>query len=116
MGKQRRKFGFEFKRQIVEAIEAGMPINEAARRNGISPSVISGWCDKFRTGTLVDRPSTREKALEKELQKYKAKVGELTVEIETLKKVDAWIQRKRRLSTSIITEKNLAEFQKDAES
>jgi transposase len=116
VGKQRRKFNFEFKKQIVEAIEAGMPINEAARRNGISPSVISHWRDKFRTGTLIDRPSAREKALEKELQRYKAKVGELTVEIDVLKKLDAWIQRKRKLDTSIITEKNLAEFQKDAES
>jgi transposase-like protein len=116
VGKQRRKFNFEFKKQVVEAIEAGLPINEAARRNGISPSVISHWRDKFRTGTLIDRPSAREKALEKENQKLKAKIGELVVEIDVLKKVDAWIRQRRKLDTSIITEKNLAEFQKDAES
>lgn len=116
MGKIRRKFTTDFKRQIVESIEAGITLNEAARRNGISPSVITKWRDHFRAGTLDDRPSAREKALEKELQKYKTKVGELVLEIDVLKKTDAWVQRRRRLDTSIVTEKNLAEFQKDAES
>jgi len=116
VGKQRRKFNFEFKKQVVEAIEAGMSVNEAARRNGISPSVIHHWREQLRAGTLIDRPSLREKALEKENQKLKAKIGDMVMEIEVLKKADAWIQRRRKLDTSIITEKNLAEFQKDAES
>ena len=116
MSKQRRKFDFEFKKQVVEAIEGGMSINEAARQNGISPSVILQWRNKFRAGTLVDKPSAREKALEKEVQKLHAEIGRLHMEIGHLKKLDAWIQRRKKLDTSIITAKNLEEFQKGAES
>ncbi len=116
MGKIRRKFDIEFKRQVAAAVDAGMPINEAARQHKVSPSVVVGWCDHFRAGTLIDRPTAKEKALEKENQKLKAKIGELVVQIDVLKKQDEWIRQRRKLNSSIITEKNLAEFQKGAES
>ena len=114
MGKQRRKFSADFKRQVVQEVDAGLSLNEAARRYQISPSVIIKWRDHFRHGTLVDKPSAHEKALEKELERYKAKVAELLMENEHLKKMDIWIRRQRKLDTSIITAKNLEEFQKDA--
>ncbi len=114
MGKQRRKFSAEFKRQVVQEVEAGLSLNEAARRHDIAPSLILKWRDHFRQGTLVDKPSPHEKALEKENQLLKAKIGEMLMEIEHLKKLDTWIRRQRKLDTSIITAKNLEEFQKGA--
>jgi len=114
MGKQRRKFGSDFKRQIVQEVETGLSLNEVARRHQIAPSLIIKWREHFRQGTLVDKPNSREKALEKELDRYKAKVAELLMENDLLKKVHEWIRRKKKLDTSIITAKNLEEFQKDA--
>jgi transposase-like protein len=116
MGKQRRKFDAQFKRQVVQEVEAGLSLNEAARRHAVSPSVIVKWRQHFREGTLVDTPSAREKAMEKELERYKAKVAELLMENDLLKKLHAWSRRRKKLDTSVITAKNLEEFQKGADS
>lgn len=116
MGKQRRKFDSRFKRQVVQEVEAGLSINEAARRHAVSPSVIVKWRQHFREGTLTDTPSASEKALEKELDRYKAKVAELLMENDLLKKFHQWSRRQKKLDTSVVTAKNLGEFQKDADS
>ena len=116
MGKQRRKFDAQFKRQVVQEVEAGLSLNEAARRHAVSPSVIVKWRQHFREGTLVDTPSAREKALEKENQQLKTKVAELVLENDLLKKLRQWSRRQKRLDTSVITAKNLGEFQKGADS
>jgi transposase-like protein len=116
MGKQRRKFSADFKRQVIQEVEAGLSLNEAARRYQISTSVITTWRDLFRRGALIDKPTAEVKALRKENQQLKAKIGEMLMEIDHLKKLDDWIRRRKKLDTSIITAKNLEEFQKDAES
>ena len=115
MGKQRRKFSADFKRQIVQEVESGLSLNAAARRHQISPALIFKWRQHLRQGTLVDKPSANEKALEKELERYKAKVAEMLMENDLLKKVQQWSRRQKKLDTSIVTAKNLEEFQKDAE-
>lgn len=116
MGKQRRKFSADFKKQIVQEVSMGLGLNEAARRYEISPSLIMKWREHFHQGTLVDKPSLREKTLEKELERYKTKVAELLMENDLLKKFHQWSQRQKKLDTSVITAKNLEEFRKDAES
>src|ERR1035438_4534084 len=87
MGKQRRKFSAEFKKQVIQEVESGLSLNEAARRHQISTSLISTWRDLLRHGNLVDKPSKREKTLEKEIERYKAKVAELLMENDVLKKI-----------------------------
>jgi transposase-like protein len=116
MGKQRRKFDVDFKKQLVRELESGVPLNELASRYQIYPSLIPKWQKHFNQGLFVDKPSGRELALEKELERYKTKVAELVMEIEHLKKLENWIQRQRKLNTSVITAKNLGEFQKDVKS
>jgi transposase-like protein len=116
MGKQRRKFSADFKRQVIQEVETGLSLNEAARRYQISTSVITTWRSLFRQGSLMDKPSAEVKALRKENQQLKTKIGEMLMEMEHLKKLDSWIRRQRKLDTSVITAKNLEEFQKDAES
>ncbi len=116
MGKQRRKFDVDFKKQLVRELESGVPLNELASRYQLYPSLIPKWQKHFNQGGFVDKTSGRELALEKELGRYKAKVAELVMEIEHLKKLDIWLQRQRKLNTSVITAKNLEEFQKDAKS
>ena len=115
MGKIRRKFEAEFKRQLIGQIEAGyLTVAQAARDHQLSRSLIERWRNQYRNNALVDRPSTRERQLEAENEKLKAKIGDLVMQMEHLKKLQAWVQRKKSADTSIITAKNLDQFRKPA--
>jgi transposase-like protein len=113
MGKIRRKYDAEFKRQLVRQIDAKeITASEASRTHDISRSLIDRWIQQFHEGTIVDKPSAREKALEKENQKLKAKIGDLVMEVELLKKIQRYARQKKKEDTSVITLKNLEQFQK----
>ena len=115
MGKIRRKFEAEFKRQLITQIEAGLlTLAQAARDHQLSRSVVERWRNQYRNNALVDRPSHRERQLEAENEKLKAKIGDLVMEMEHLKKVQAWVQRRRNADTSVITAKNWDQFRKPA--
>lgn len=113
MGKIRRKYDAAFKRKLVNQIQANeITISEASRTHDISRTLIDLWVRKFNEGTLADSPSAKEKVLEKEVHKLKAKVGELVMEIELLKKIQRYARQRRKEDTSVITLKNLEQFQK----
>lgn len=113
MGKIRRKFQVEFKQQLVQQIESGvLTQSQAAREYQISASVISKWRLQFQRGVLVERPSTRERLLEAENEKLKAKVGDLTMKIDLLKKMEDYARRQRSADSSVITGRNLVQFRK----
>lgn len=115
MGKIRRKFDAEFKRQLIMEIEAGhLSIAQAARDHQLSRSLVERWRDQYRKNALADRPSQRERQLEAENEMLKAKIGDLVMQMEHLKKLQAWVQRQRSADTSIITAKNLDQFRKPA--
>ena len=115
MGKIRRKFETEFKRQLIAQIEAGqLTVREAAREHQLSRSLVEYWREQYRNDHLVDRPSSRERLLEAENEKLKAKVGELVMQMDHIKKLQAWVQRKKSADTSVITAKNLDQFRKPA--
>ena len=115
MGKIRRKFEAEFKRQLIAQIEAGyLTAAQAARDHQLSRSLVERWRNQYRNNALVDRPSPRERQLEAENEKLKAKIGDLVMQMEHLKKMQAWVQRKKSADTSIITAKNLDQFRKPA--
>ena len=115
MGKIRRKFETEFKRQLIAEIEGGQTsIGQAARDHQISRSVIERWRVRYHNNALVDRPSSRERQLEVENEKLRAKVGELVMQMDHLKKLQAWVQRRKNADTSIITAKNWDQFRKPA--
>jgi transposase len=113
MGKQRRKFETAFKRQVVQQIEAGgLTTLQAARTHQLSPSLIDRWRKQLREQKLVDRPTTRERQLEAENEKLKAKIGDLVMQNDQLKKLQDYAQRLRNADTSVITAKNLDQFRK----
>lgn len=113
MGKIRRKYDVAFKRQLVAQIAAKeITPAEASRTHDISRSLIDRWIKQSNDGTIIDRPSNREKALEKEVEKLKAKIGDLVMENELLKKIQRYARQKRKEDTSVITLKNLERFQK----
>ena len=116
MGKIRRKFDVSFKTQVCQRIEAGIQsVAEICRDNQIQRTVVEGWLQRYTAGTLTAKSSDRERELERETEKLKAKIGELTMTIDLLKKVEAWKKQQTSVGSSIITSSNLAQFQKPAD-
>ncbi len=115
MGKIRRRFDVQFKIRICEAIRGDvMSVADACHEYQLSRSVLDRWLQAFDEGQLAEKANSREKELERENEKLKAKVGELTMQIDTLKKMDQGLRQKRSVNTSIVTEENLGQFQKPA--
>ena len=115
MGKKKRTFSVEFKKQVVREVETGvLGLSAAARRYELSPSLIQNWRDKARDGALTERPSAREKALEKENRALKEQVGELYMQVGLLKKTEAYARRLKNANSSVITGLNWEQSRKDA--
>ena len=87
MGRIRRKFEADFKRRIVSDIKNKVTtLTAAAREHGISPTVIKYWQKQLLEEGIPDSVSSREKTLEKEIKELRAKIGELVMENDILKK------------------------------
>jgi transposase len=113
MGKQRRRFEVGFKRQLIAQIEAGVMTGmQAARTHQIAPSVIEKWRKQYRAGKLGYRGSERERQLEAENEKSKAKVGELVMQNDQLKKLQNYVRQQKNANTSVITAENWDPFRK----
>ena len=113
MGKIRRTFDAQFKTRVCQAIQSGAgTISEVCREYQLSRTVVDRWLAAYSGGTLDGRQSAREKELERENEKLRAKVGELTMQVDVLKKVAAWKQRQKSVASSVITASNLEQFQK----
>jgi transposase-like protein len=88
MGRIRRSFDIQFKIRVCQAIESGKPIPELCREYQLQRAVIEGWFKRHLRGELAakldgDKPGE----LERENEKLKAKVGELIMQIDALKKL-----------------------------
>lgn len=115
MGKIKRKFDVQFKIQVCQAIEAGVQtIHEVCRDNQLQRAVVEAWMQKYVAGTLQAKAGSREKELERENEKLRAKIGEMAMTIDLLKKVEAWKKQQTNVASSIITSRNLAQFQRPA--
>lgn len=114
MGKIRRKFDIQFKTQVVQAIQSGQSVKEICQEQQLNRQTVERWVEKYTQGRLTAGPTLREKSLEKENEKLKAKIGDLVVQIDLLKKFHEEIRRKRSVDSSVLTLRNLAQFQKDA--
>jgi transposase-like protein len=109
MAKKYRTYSNEFKRQLVSEIDTGViSVSEAARKNEISRSLVEKWRAKIHEGTLIDRPTTKERQLERELEKAQAKIGQLTLFIDILKKTSRNSQPMKRLNGCVVTGENWA--------
>jgi len=115
MGKIRRRFDVQFKTRICETIRGGLTsIGEVCLEYQLSRTVVDRWLAAFDEGRLTEKSSNRERELERENERLKAKVGELTMQIDVLKKIEDWKRREKSVASSIITEENLARFQRPA--
>jgi transposase-like protein len=115
MGKIRRKFDIQFKNEVVQAIQSGtFSLNQVCQEHQLSRATVERWLEKAAQGTLTAKPSLREKSLEKEIEKLKAKIGEQVMVIDLLKKFHQELAQKKSADSSVITLRNLAQFQRDA--
>lgn len=115
MGKIRRKFSLEFKQQVIQEIGSGQKsLSQAAREYQVSAQVIVRWRQQAQQQQLTATPSAREKTLQAENQRLKAKVGELVMQVDFLKNYQAYVQRQKNVDTSVISGRNLDQFRKRA--
>ncbi len=88
MGKIKRKFEIQFKIQVCQAIESGASsVLDVCREYQLARNMVEGWLAKYVSGSLENDSPTRQRAIEKENEKLKAKVAELMLQIDVLKKM-----------------------------
>ncbi len=94
----RRQFTPEFKTRIVlELLREEKPLGELAAEHEISPNQLRNWKKEFlENATRVFSESkqekelrAKEKAMDEERRELMAKVGQLTIEVDWLKKKSA---------------------------
>jgi transposase-like protein len=88
MGRIRRSFDIQFKMKVCGAIDAGQrTVLEICREFQLQRPVVEGWLKKYVRGDLAPRSKTKESDYEREIEKLRAKVGELTMQVDSLKKL-----------------------------
>ena len=100
---KRNQYSAEFKTKVVlEVLREEATINEIAAIYSISPVMVSRWKQEFleRAAIVFKRgPSEAEKDLEKSqhhISRLEQKVGQLTYEVDWLKKKSEEVIRLRR--------------------
>lgn len=94
MSRKRRTFSPEFKTKIVlDVIEGRKTINEIAAEHKLQPNLVRNWKSEFldKAPSVFDdkrEENTRQKLQDsrKERDEYAKKVGQLTMQVDWLKK------------------------------
>lgn len=89
MKKTKRKFSAEFKAKVaIEAIKEVETLADLAKRFEVHPNMISKWKQEFieRAGEIFEKPAP-EKQEEDKVEKLYAKIGQLEMERDWLKKI-----------------------------
>lgn len=87
MKKTRRKFSGVFKAKVaIEALKERETLAEISKRYEVHPNIISKWKQEFleRSGEVFEKKS--ESGSEVDLEKLYAKIGQLEIENDFLKK------------------------------
>ena len=100
-----RTYTVEFKRQVVEEHLGGVSLNQLARRHDISRELLRTWVRKYEAGDLAGgRPTTPDRrAYEARIAGLGRKVGQLTMELDLLKKGLRSARRASGASTSVVS-------------
>jgi transposase-like protein len=89
MKTSRRKFSGAFKAQVaIEALKERESVAELSKKFEVHPNMISKWKQEFleRASEIFETPSP-EKQSQVDLEKLYAKIGQLEMERDFLKKV-----------------------------
>jgi transposase-like protein len=101
-----RTYTIEFKRQLVEEqLSGGAGLSELARRHDISRELLRTWVRKHEAGELTGgRPTTPDRrAYEAKIAGLERKVGQLTMELDLLKRGLRPARRANGASTSVVS-------------
>ena len=83
-----RTYTIEFKRRVAEEHLGGVSLTELARRHDISRELLRTWVKKYEAGELTSggpaRPDRR--TYETKIAGLERKVGQLTMELDLLKR------------------------------
>lgn len=94
MSKKRRNFSAKFKSDLViEAIKGEKTINEIAAENNIQPNLLRNWKNEFLQNASIVFNENRDENIRQKLEEeraekaaYAKKVGQLTMQVDWLKK------------------------------
>ena len=83
-----RTYTVEFKRRMAEEHLGGVSLNELARRHDISRELLRTWVKKYEAGEFASDGPTRpdRRAYEAKIAGLERKVGQLTMELDLLKR------------------------------
>ena len=91
MGRIKRSFDHSFKIRVCEAIEGGArTVIEVCREYQLQRQTVERWLSQYVSGELSAKSKkiSREMELERENEKLHSKIGQLTMQIDALKKVE----------------------------
>ena len=101
-----RTYPTEFKRQLVEEhLSGGAGLSELARRHDISRELLRTWVRKHEAGELAKGRSSAadRRAYEAKIAGLERKVGQLTMELDLLKRGLRSARRANGASTSVVS-------------
>ena len=83
-----RTYTVEFKRQVAEEHLGGVSLNELARRHDLSREQLRTWVKKYEAGEFAGDGPTKpdRRAYEAKIAGLERKVGQLTMELDLLKR------------------------------
>ena len=101
-----RTYTVEFKRQVVEEhLGGGTSLNQLARRHDISRELLRIWVRKYEAGAFAnDGPIQADRrAYEAKIAGLERKVGQLTMELDLLKKGLISARRPSGATSSVVS-------------
>ena len=93
-----RRHSTEFKLRVVQAYANGEGSAKGlARQHDISATLVRMWVEKYRRGELTEEGDRKERIREYEVKiaDLERKVGQLTMEIDLLKKLQQGTRKKK---------------------
>ena len=99
-----RTYTVEFKRRLAEEHRgAGTSLNRLARRHDISRELLRGWVKKYEAGEFAGDgpPRANGRAYGAKIASLERKVGQLTMELDLLKRGLTSARRPRGARSSV---------------
>ncbi len=100
MATTRRKFTREFKMGAIREVQSGKSIARVAREREVHENVIRKWKKEFERSPSEAFPGLGNKVESREAE-LERKIGQMTMEMDFLKKVLRRVEGERRLDLEI---------------
>lgn len=117
------KYKLEFMNMVAsKVVDEGMKFREVAKLFNVSQGSVNVWVKNYKSGKVPKNSREPDISIPGQVYRLEEKVDELTKEIgslylenQLLKKALSHAVSNRKDSSSVITSRNLAQYQKDVE-